>query len=104
MGTYLGGNLMKCTDCLDIAKKTDASSCPVGSKLFSPQNTEDWATFLNSEASDCRPTFHCRCYLPSGQLHSPHEFRAAGHRRHTHSRALVNIRWLPLVVDRQDRR
>jgi len=47
-GPYSAGGMVKCVDCLVIRRSTDMSSCPDGTKLFSPRSREDWVTFLNS--------------------------------------------------------
>jgi len=55
-GHYSAGALIKCTNCLDVSKSTQKNSCPMGTKLFSPQSSADWKTFLSS----------------AGPLRSPH--------------------------------
>jgi len=55
-GHYSAGALIKCTNCLDVSKSTQKNSCPMGTKLFSPQSSADWKTFLAS----------------AGPLRSPH--------------------------------
>jgi len=55
-GPYTAGALIKCTNCLDVSKSTQKNSCPMGTKLFSPQSSRDWKTFLSS----------------AGPLRSPH--------------------------------
>jgi len=47
-GPYGPGPMVKCTDCLDIRRSVDETSCPVGTKLFAPRSREDWHTFLGS--------------------------------------------------------
>jgi hypothetical protein len=50
-GPYSAGAMVKCTNCKDIRRSTDKSSCPLNTKLFSPQGRTDWETFLKSEGS-----------------------------------------------------
>jgi len=45
-GEYSVQLLIRCQKCLDVYKSTQKNSCPVGTKLFSPQSRADWATFL----------------------------------------------------------
>jgi hypothetical protein len=46
-GPYVDSSpVIKCRGCLDVYKSLDTNSCPVGSKLFSPQSRQDWETFL----------------------------------------------------------
>jgi len=47
-GPYSPGPVVKCENCLDIRRSEDMNSCPVGTKLFSPQSRVDWETFLGS--------------------------------------------------------
>merc|ERR1740130_171545 len=47
-GSYSAGALLKCTNCLDVSKSRQKNSCPLGTKLFSPANSQDWKTFLAS--------------------------------------------------------
>jgi len=47
-GPYSAGALIKCTNCLDIYKSMQKNSCPLGTKIFSPANAQDWKTFLAS--------------------------------------------------------
>lgn len=47
-GQYSAGPIVKCTNCLDVRRSKDRSSCPRGSKIFSPASRSDWATFLRS--------------------------------------------------------
>jgi hypothetical protein len=56
-GVYTGGILLKCTGCLDVKKSTDKNSCPLGTKIFSPSNKEDWTTFLASATPLFDPAF-----------------------------------------------
>jgi len=47
-GHYTAGGLLKCTGCLPVARSTQKNSCPLGTKIFSPENAHDWKTFLAS--------------------------------------------------------
>lgn len=47
-GYFSAGPIVKCTDCKDIYRSKDKSSCPRGTKLFSPRSGADWKTFLAS--------------------------------------------------------
>ena len=40
--------MVKCSNCLDVRKATDKSSCPTGTKIFAPRSREDWSTFIKS--------------------------------------------------------
>merc|ERR1719408_318682 len=51
-GDYSQGPIVKCLDCLDVYRSTDANSCPTGTKLFAPQSRQDWETFLASADPD----------------------------------------------------
>jgi len=53
-GPFSPGALLKCVDCLDVRRTTDKDSCPSGTKLFSPQSREDWATMFASGAVSLR--------------------------------------------------
>merc|ERR1719379_1705830 len=35
-------------DCTDVRRSADKSSCPLGTKLFSPRSRQDWDTFIKS--------------------------------------------------------
>jgi len=48
VGTYSAGVLIKCEHCADVSASTQVNSCPVGTKLFSPESRSDWKTFLDS--------------------------------------------------------
>merc|ERR1719456_767669 len=56
-GPYSPGPLVKCVDCLDIRRTSDQSSCPDGTKLFSPRSRQDWKTFLASTVPLRAPHF-----------------------------------------------
>jgi hypothetical protein len=47
-GPYSPGAVVKCVNCLDVSKSTEKTSCPSGTKLFSPQSRQDWDSFLKS--------------------------------------------------------
>merc|ERR1719272_729694 len=47
-GPYSPGPVVKCVNCLDIRRTQDKSSCPDGTKLFSPRSRQDWKTFISS--------------------------------------------------------
>jgi hypothetical protein len=47
-GHYSAGPMVKCTNCLDVRRSRDRSSCPAGTKIFSPASRADWKTFLSS--------------------------------------------------------
>jgi len=47
-GPYSPGAVVKCVNCLDVSKSTQKTSCPTGTKLFSPQTRQDWDSFLKS--------------------------------------------------------
>lgn len=47
-GPYSPGPVVKCVNCRDIRRSQDESSCPDGTKLFSPRSRSDWKTFLSS--------------------------------------------------------
>jgi len=47
-GPYSPGPMVKCSNCLDIRRTADKSSCPEGTKLFAPRSRSDWDTFLKS--------------------------------------------------------
>lgn len=47
-GYYSAGPLVRCTNCLDVHRSRDKSSCPPGTKIFSPASREDWKTILGS--------------------------------------------------------
>jgi len=47
-GPYSPGPMVKCTKCNDIRRTQDKSSCPDGTKVFSPRSREDWKTFIAS--------------------------------------------------------
>merc|ERR1712178_587919 len=47
-GPYDAGSMVKCSSCLTLRRSKDKSSCPAGTKLFSPQTRQDWETFLKS--------------------------------------------------------
>ena len=49
-GPYSPGAVVKCVNCLDVSKSTEKTSCPSGTKLFSPQTRQDWDSFLKSAA------------------------------------------------------
>jgi hypothetical protein len=53
-GDYSAGALMLCEGCLDIKKTDQKNSCPIGTKLFSPQTREDWKTFIASGLTGSR--------------------------------------------------
>merc|ERR1719454_814917 len=56
-GHYSAGPLVKCTNCHDIRRSLDKSSCPRGTKLFSPGSRSDWRTFLSSTGPLAHPHF-----------------------------------------------
>jgi len=47
-GPYSPGPMVKCVNCLDIRRTQDKSSCPDGTKLFSPRSRSDWKTVIAS--------------------------------------------------------
>jgi len=47
-GPFSPGPLVKCVNCRDIRRTADKSSCPDGTKLFSPRSRTDWKTFIAS--------------------------------------------------------
>lgn len=49
-GPFSPGPLVRCTNCLDVRRSEEKSSCPEGTKLFSPQSRTDWKTFFASAA------------------------------------------------------
>merc|ERR1719262_586871 len=58
-GTYSADTLLLCgnasdpsNQCNDISRSTDESSCPDGTKLWSPQNPSDWTTVIGAFGSD----------------------------------------------------
>jgi len=52
-GPYSAGPLVKCTNCKVARRSQEATSCPDGTKLFSPRSESDWKTVLSStEASN----------------------------------------------------
>jgi len=51
-GTYTKGALVKCTGCIDVYKSIETNSCPVGTKIFSPQSRTDWETVVDSTELD----------------------------------------------------
>merc|ERR1719329_209855 len=40
--------MVKCTGCRDVRRSRDLSSCPSGTKIWSPASRSDWKTFLAS--------------------------------------------------------
>merc|ERR1719265_2083809 len=50
-GAYGSGPLVKCVNCLDVRRSNDKSSCPDGTKIFSPRSRDDWKTFFASETN-----------------------------------------------------
>jgi len=56
-GPYSPGPMVKCVNCLDIRRSLDKSSCPDGTKLFSPRSQTDWKTFFNSAKPLHAPNF-----------------------------------------------
>jgi len=46
-GPYTPGPVVKCEHCLDIRRAHDKNSCPAGTKIFAPQNRDDWTTILS---------------------------------------------------------
>jgi hypothetical protein len=53
-GSYSAGAILKCTNCLEVKRASDKNSCPVGTKIFSPQSREDWKTFFASGGTKLR--------------------------------------------------
>lgn len=47
-GPYSAGPMVKCEKCRDVRRSNDQSSCPEGTKIFSPRNKDDWRTFILS--------------------------------------------------------
>jgi len=47
-GVYSAGALVKCTNGIDVRRSNDRSSCPEGTKIFSPASRADWKTFMAS--------------------------------------------------------
>lgn len=47
-GTYSAGALIECRGCWRVSRSTQKNSCPLGTKIFSPANINDWKTFLKS--------------------------------------------------------
>jgi hypothetical protein len=47
-GPYSPGPLVRCSNCLEIRRSQDQSSCPWGTKLFSPRSGSDWKTIFSS--------------------------------------------------------
>jgi hypothetical protein len=45
---YLGGDIVKCMGCMDVFRSKETNSCPVGTKIFSPQSRADWEAVLTS--------------------------------------------------------
>jgi len=56
-GSYSPGPLIKCNNCIDVSKTTDKSSCPIGTKIFSPRTQEDWKTVIGSTKPLRQPNF-----------------------------------------------
>merc|ERR1719454_1908020 len=56
-GHYSAGPLVKCSNCHDIRRSKDKSSCPVGTKLFAPGSRSDWRTFFSSTGPLAHPHF-----------------------------------------------
>jgi len=55
--TYSSGDLIKCEGCIDVSKSDDKNSCPLGTKIFSPRNKEDWAIFIASTTKLADPNW-----------------------------------------------
>lgn len=49
-GPFSAGPLVRCTNCKDVRRSLEKSSCPEGTKIFSPQSRSDWKTFFSSAA------------------------------------------------------
>merc|ERR1711972_1137023 len=56
-GPYTPGALVKCENCLDVYKSVQKNSCPLGTKLFSPQTRGDWKSFLASTTPLAAPNW-----------------------------------------------
>lgn len=56
-GPYSAGPLVKCTHCWQMRRSQDRSSCPDGTKLFSPRSAEDWKTIFSSVGELKDPSF-----------------------------------------------
>lgn len=56
-GPYSAGPLVKCVNCNDIRRTDDKSSCPDGTKLFSPRSRSDWQSFIASAQPVRAPNF-----------------------------------------------
>jgi len=47
-GKFSAGVLIRCMGCLDVRKRTQVNSCPLGTKIFSPRSRADWKTIVDS--------------------------------------------------------
>ena len=47
-GFYSAGPMVTCKNCRDVRRSRDRSSCPKGTKVFSPATRADWKTFISS--------------------------------------------------------
>jgi len=56
-GPWTPGTLVKCSNCLDVARSAQKNSCPIGTKLFAPQSRQDWETFIKSAQPLRAPNF-----------------------------------------------
>jgi len=53
-GGFSPGDLLLCTNCLDVYKSNDQNSCPTGTKIFSPATAADWNSFFAGTSVEFR--------------------------------------------------
>jgi len=53
-GSFSPGDLILCTNCLDVYKSNDKNSCPVGTKIWSPRTASDWESWLLGVSEEAR--------------------------------------------------